>query len=103
MAGDLVFTTGVRNLYDDDCSYGIGHVFLVTSNKTMICATKSELGDGIVEIESGVIFSHREFRCARRYIPTNTEVLTFETPANREVETSDDIRWIVLKALSQKE
>jgi len=40
-----------------------------------------------------------KFRGARRYIPQDRTVITLQVPENRDVEYSDDIRWIILQSL----
>ncbi len=102
IAGDLIFTSGLTNFYNIFPTDGVGHVSIVTGDKTVICATKSKLGFGVIEITQDTLLNQREYRGVRRYIPKGVEVLTFETPLNREVEVADDIRWIILQSLPKK-
>jgi len=53
----------------------------------------------IVESPIGKFISGSKLRGIRRYIPKNVEILTLGIPPEREVETADDIKWIVLQAL----
>lgn len=97
-AGDLVFTSGRIDYYFDNPSDGVGHVGTATGDNTVIHAGGRETG--VVEnLLWGEFADESDFRGARRYIPKNREILTLETPAGREVEIADDIRWIVLQSL----
>lgn len=94
--GDLVFTAGRINYYFDDPRDGVGHVGIATNCQTIIHAANRKAG----VIESPLNkFTSADFRGARRYIACNSEVLTLAIPPNREVESSDDIRWIILQSL----
>lgn len=101
-AGDLVFTSGCVGLYDKDPADSVGHVSIAVDDQNVICATKSGLGHGVIEIPRKTLLQQREFRGARRFMPQGVEVITFETPLNREVETADDIRWIILRSIGRK-
>lgn len=96
--GDLIFTSGWRNYYDDDPSNGVGHVGIATEDRTVVHAAGRT--SGVVETPLETFVGKRKFRGARRHIPHGSDVLTLEAPAGRDVETSDDIRWIVLQSLS---
>ncbi len=97
IAGDLVFTSGWIDYYDDDPSDGVGHVGIVTKNKMVIHAANKHVN--VVETPIEQFIDEKRFRGARRYLPNGIETITFETPLNREVEISDDIRWIILQSL----
>lgn len=103
IAGDIVFISGRIDYYHDDPANGIGHVGIATGEGTIIHAAGKE--SGVVESSIGdfmnVADGTTKFRGARRYIPKGSEVLTFETPAYREVEIADDLRWIILQSLPQ--
>lgn len=96
-SGDLIFVSGWIDYFDNDPKNGVGHVGIATNNGTIIHAANKEAG--VVETSIDKFIGKNKFRGARRYIPKNVEVLTFETPLKREVETSDDIRWIILQTL----
>ncbi|MFH1161894.1 MAG: NlpC/P60 family protein [Candidatus Jorgensenbacteria bacterium] len=98
MAGDLVFRSGSIDYYLTDPADGIGHVGLATGEGTVIHAANRTLG--VVESPLAAFAAGGAFRGARRLIPAHREVLTFLTPPEREVETSDDVRWIVLQSLT---
>ena len=97
IAGDVVFVSGRINYYHDDPANGVGHVGIVTGDETVIHAANREAG--VVESPLAKFVEKTKFRGARRYIPKDIEVLTFETPVDRAVEIADDIRWIVLQSL----
>ncbi|MEK7649998.1 MAG: NlpC/P60 family protein [Patescibacteria group bacterium] len=96
-ACDLLFTTGAQNYFFDDPADGVGHVGIVTDRETVIHAANSKVG--IIETPLHSFVNEENFRGARRIIPEALEVITLITPQGREVETSDDIRWIVLQSL----
>lgn len=96
IAGDVVFTPG----YICYRPIGIGHVGIVTSDQSVIHATKNV---GIEEIpldqftQNGALF-----RGACRYIPKDANLYTFQIPPSMCIETADDIRWLVLQSLDWK-
>lgn len=97
IAGDVLFVSGYINYYLGDPLDGVGHVGIVTGNGTVIHAANRKIG--IVEGSLESFIGKTNFRGARRYIPLNEQVLTFETPVGREVEIEDDIRWIILQTI----
>jgi hypothetical protein len=92
--GDLVFVTGRVNYFFDDPESGVGHVGIATGEDTIIHAASSRVGVIETDMER---FIEKGFRGAKRIIPKETNVLTLAVPDNREVEWSDDIRWIILQ------
>lgn len=98
VAGDLVFVSGHINYYDYDPKDGVGHVGIATDEGTVVHAANSKLN--IVESSLEEFIDKDKFRGANRYIPEDGEIFTLETPVDREIETSDDIRWIILQSLS---
>ncbi|MEK7554869.1 MAG: NlpC/P60 family protein [Patescibacteria group bacterium] len=97
--GDLVFASGYIDYYYDDSENGVGHVGIATGENTVIHAANRR--ENVVETSIEAFAQPNKFRGARRYIPNDVEVLTLETPSDREVETADDIRWIVLQSCSK--
>lgn len=95
--GDLVFVSGWRDYYHDDPANGVGHVGIVTRDGTVVHAANSAVG--VVESPLAEFLSIDRFRGARRMIPSEGVVLTVETPPERDVETEDDIRWMILQRL----
>lgn len=97
IAGDVVFVSGHIDYYHSDPADGVGHVGIYTGNGTVIHAANKKVN--VIESSFADFAGETKFRGARRYIPKGAEVLTLETPRGREVESADDIRWIVLQAL----
>ncbi len=96
-AGDLLFVAGAVNYSFDDPADGVGHVGLATGEGTVIHAADRDRG--VVESPLQKFIGRNRWRGARRYIPQARHIVTLETPPDREVETADDIRWIVLQSL----
>ena len=97
VAGDVIFTTGRVNYYLDDPAQGVGHAGFATGEGTVVHAANSRTG--IVESKLDNFLGKCELRGVRRYLDNPADVLTLLTPPRREVETSDDIRWIILQRL----
>ena len=100
VAGDLVFVSGWIDYYHGDPMNGVGHVGIATGDGTVIHAASRRAN--VVESPIDKFVGKTKFRGARRYIPKGVEVLTLETPTDREVEIADDIRWIVLQSLPRR-
>lgn len=100
VAGDVVFVSGWIDYYHDDPANGVGHVGIATGDGTVVHAVDRKAN--VVETSLDKFVGKTKFRGARRYIPKGVEVLTLETPLNREVEIADDIRWIILQSLPKK-
>ncbi len=96
-AGDLVFASGRIDYYFDDPADGVGHVGIATNENTVIHAVNRIAG--VVESPLDEFAPPEKFRGARRIIPDGREIITLITPPEREVETSDDIRWILLQLI----
>ncbi len=98
-AGDVVFVSGYIDYYLNDPADGVGHVGIATSKSTIIHAANKELG--VIETAIDAFAGKSNFRGVRRYIPKHCDVVVLETPADREVEISDDIRWIVFQSFKK--
>lgn len=96
ISGDIVFVSGCRDWYLEDPADGIGHVGLATGEDSVVHAANKK--NGVIE-SSLAKFTKKGFRGIRRYIPKGHNVVFLETPAGKEIETSDDIRWIVLQSM----
>lgn len=99
-AGDLIFVSGFIDYFYEDPADGVGHVGITTGEQTIIHAKNKK--EGVIESSLADFIANGKFRGARRYVPKDQDIHTFVTPASREVEFSDDIRWIVLQTLSSK-
>ncbi|MHB8831098.1 MAG: C40 family peptidase [Patescibacteria group bacterium] len=95
--GDLIFVSGWIDYFVDDPNDGVGHVGIATEAITVIHAANKRAG--IIETPLNRFVGKSDFRGARRLIPKQRPVITLETPKQRCVETSDDIKWIVLQSL----
>lgn len=96
-AGDLVFLSlGRYNFYIDDPDDGVGHVGYVTEQGTIIHATWH--GRTVRECSLDD-FLRKPFRGAVRIVPIDREIITLQIPADQFVETSDDLKYIVLSLL----
>jgi hypothetical protein len=95
--GDVVFTSGKIDYYLDDPVDGVGHVGVATCSQSVIHAANSKVG--VIETELDKFCGKNKFRGARRYIPRPGGVTVLETPQEREVETVDDIKWIILQSV----
>jgi len=96
--GDLVFTTsGYRNYYWNDPADGVGHVAIATGDDTVVHARNS--AKGVTESSLDCLTERHRFRGARRLVEDWVSLVTLVIPADREIISSDDIRWIVLQSL----
>lgn len=77
----------------------IGHVCIMSGENKAICATNSEFGTGIVEIGFEELFKTRTLGAVGRIVEDISRIHTFLTPPNREIDSSDDIKWIILKSI----
>jgi len=93
--GDVIFVSGWIDYYYNDPSDGVGHVGIATGEGSVIHAANKN--ENVMESSIDSFIDRIKFRGARRYISRNT--ITLKTPPEREVETSDDIRWIILQSL----
>lgn len=95
--GDIIFCSGWIDYYWQDPDDGVGHVGVVSDRDSMIHAANRKLG--VIESSVDRFMEKGKFRGIRRIIPIRG-IHTIEFPVEREVEISDDIRWIVLQNLS---
>ncbi len=96
--GDLIFTTGRVNRYLNDPEDDVGHVGIIASIDTVIHAANKELG--IIESRLTDFLRGCSFRGIRRIADLDRSVV-LRFPPKREIETSDDIKWVVLQSLSR--
>jgi len=87
--GDIIFTTDRNRI-------GINHVGLVSQPNTMIHATNYV---GVQEIPFKTLMEQRSICMIRRIIPANAHTFTFLLPEKAEIETSDDIEWLIRRSL----
>ncbi|MFH1046774.1 MAG: NlpC/P60 family protein [Patescibacteria group bacterium] len=94
--GDLVFSAhSERNYYDHDPSMGIGHVGIATGRGTLYHAGKN----GVVQTDIAEVVGWRmeRMRTVRRIIVNPNDFHVLRTNPRWEVETSDDLRWLILQ------
>ena len=96
-AGDLVFTKGVKPYFHNP-SCQIGHVGMVTEQETVIHAANSKRGVAEDRLED---FVDENFRTIRRIM--SPSMITLESPADRMVEWSGQIRNIIVQNLTQED
>jgi cell wall-associated NlpC family hydrolase len=98
--GDLVFASRKHGLYDIDTHDRVGHVGIVSGSDLVIHASQDK---GVCEAPLKVFLKGGVWRGARRVIPYPDQVYTFAIPDTQNIESSDDIRWLlVLYARSGK-
>ncbi len=97
---DVIFSSGWIDYYHNDPSDGVGHVGIATGDGTIIHAANKEVN--IIESPLETFIGNDKFRGIRRYVPKGHTIFTLETPILREVEISDDLRWIILQSLPKK-
>jgi len=95
LPGDVIFCSGHIDYYTNDPSDGVGHVGLITGCESVVHAANRKVG--VVESQLSVFSRPDIFRGIRRFADDQT--LVFESPPEREIEISDDLRWIVLQNL----
>jgi len=103
IVGDLLFVSSpfVHGKRTDEHN-GIGHVCLMANSEEVVCATNSELGKGVVKIPFHELCATRKICGAGRIIPNDSKPVTLLTPPHREIETSDDVKWVILQSLSKR-
>jgi cell wall-associated NlpC family hydrolase len=95
-AGDLVFTEGLRsNFIVPETRMTVGHVGITTSEDTVLHAAYKER---TVTETPYKLFAKKGLRTIRRIIPEHS-TYTVIVPQGYEIETSDDLRWLILRKL----
>lgn len=92
--GDLVFTSGWIDRYIDDPQDGVGHVGIATNDRTIVHAANKRTG--VIESPVDTFVKDGSFRGAKR-IAHLSRSWVLSLPEGREIETSDDIRWVILE------
>ncbi|MFA5854300.1 MAG: NlpC/P60 family protein [Patescibacteria group bacterium] len=95
-AGDVVFCSGRQNWFyeHEHPASGTGHVGIYLGNRRVIHAASTKRGVVEDSLEDFLGTEPGAFRGARRYIRPETRI--FKIPKHIDVETSDDLRWIIL-------
>lgn len=100
-AGDAVFSVGRNPFFDLYPDHGVGHVGIATGEGTVVHAAGPD--QGVIETSLAEFADPDQLRGARRYFRSAQDVLTIEVPSHRFVETSDDVRWIMLRRMPRVE
>ncbi|MFZ2484801.1 MAG: NlpC/P60 family protein [Minisyncoccia bacterium] len=92
--GDLLFVSSpyVQGIRTEN--HGRLHVGILTGEKTVISATNSEFGKGVVEISLQKILETRKFRGIGQVVE-NKRTATLIVPSDQEVETNDDLYFLL--------
>ena len=90
----LIFKTGAISYYREREEFGIGHVGMVTDRGTVIHATNAEPAVEEVSLKE-FIGDPRSHRGARRIVERPEKTKTLRIPAEYEIETSDDLNFII--------
>ncbi len=100
LPGDLLLKTGAINCFNKDPGDGIGHVGIYTDRDTVIHAVDET--PAIVETPlSRFMEENGHFREARRIVKNPDQTITLRIPPSLEIETSDDIKWLILSSLGK--
>ncbi len=91
--GDLVFTSGNGNYYNQNPFMKIGHVGIATGRGSVIHASAKQ--KGVLESTMDEFLTTGESRGAGRVIPKGSDLVTLEASTAHCVETSDDVRWLI--------
>ena len=93
-SGDLIFTSGYCPR-----AWHIGHVSLFTGSSVVTAMIQGHKS-GVIEISLEGLLRQRKLRGIRRIIPESEHAATIIVPRIFDIETSDDIRYLVLSWLS---
>jgi len=96
--GDLVFSTGRWNDVASHAPDGVGHVGIAIGPDRVAHASFESGGVTECSLESYLV--GREYRGTRRVLPPSP-VLTFSTPSSLDVESSEDLIWIIRRELQK--
>ena len=96
--GDLVFcSSDKQNFFWNKEEEGIGHVGLVTEEKSIIHATAEK---GLHECSVDVFLQNRRFRGMTRYVADFEKLTTLIVPEDDIIETSQEVRWRVIRSMA---
>lgn len=98
--GDILFVSSpyINGVFSDS-TRAVGHVCLAVDADNIICATNSEFGTGVVQTSLKSLLSSRQLACVGRIIDEVSHITTLIFPPEREIETPDDVRYIILQTL----
>lgn len=97
-SGDLVFVSGYIDRYEINPKDGVGHVGIATGEGSVIHAGGSKTG--VIETALEEFAPPVLFRGVRRYVQDNSSNVTLGIPSKYDVETADDVKWIILQSFA---
>lgn len=101
--GDLIFVSGpkMRGFADDPRERL--HVCIDVGNQHVVCATNSELGNGVVRLSYRELFaSGRIFKGIMRVHPDPDSLTTFEFPTTRRIMSPNCLFMIVKQKIESR-
>jgi hypothetical protein len=98
--GDLLFTASFYPLYEKNPSEGVGHVGMALGDGTCVFATNRKTMTGVVQAPVNLFTEADDFRGARRMVNDLKSITTIKVPTDYEIESSDDIKWLLIRHLS---
>lgn len=96
--GCLLFKTGMMNHYETDPNDGVGHVGIYLKRGIIVHAV-SQSPPIVITLLDEFIGKGRIFRGAVKVIANPSRTYTFEFNNDLEIETSDDIKWMILRSI----
>lgn len=101
--GDLWFVSGPKlRGYADDPRERL-HVCIDIGRERVVCATNSELGNGVVKLSYADLFaSGRKFKGIMRVHPDPDSLTTFEFPNARGIQSPDSLFWIAKQKIESR-
>ena len=94
---DLIFQEGHKSYYWHNPKDNVGHVGIITTRQTIVHASGSKYNVIETPLQNWL---GPKFRGFRRYMPAYKKIFTFEM-TKRKVETSQELRWIILQNLTR--
>ena len=98
-SGDLVFASRRFGMYDTDASDRVGHVGMATDEGSIIHASQER---GVCEVSLATFLKGSAWRGARRVIADQNQIQTFTISEMYNIESSDDIRWLIILHLRSR-
>jgi hypothetical protein len=98
-AGDLIFCSGFRDYYWDNPEDGVGHVGLLTGERTVVQAANKKVG--IVETDLKHFTQKNDFRGVTRIVDDFSKLSTLVLPSHLAMETLNEVRWKILQNIGK--
>jgi len=94
----LLFKTGMMNHYETDPNDGVGHVGIYLEKGIVAHAVNQIPPIATTALDEFTGNGH-SFRGAVKIIENTSRTYTFEFNDDLEIETSDDIKWVILRSI----